>query len=95
MDKRTLGLNCSAITSQDEVLTVFEKVALGSQEICGLIIGPTCAHNYNPYDQEWNVTIPGNKPPVTPVTPPKVCTCIQVIFCTLPTVSTDQLEFVS
>ena len=65
-------MNCSSITSQDEVLTVFGKVALSSKEICGFIIGPTCAHDYNPYDQEWNVTIPGNKPPVTPVSPPKV-----------------------
>ena len=57
---------------QDEVLTVVERVALSPTEICGFILGSSCAHFYNPFKQEWNVTVPGNKPPVIPVPPPKV-----------------------
>lgn len=56
---------------KDEVLDVFDMVALSSREICGAIVGPSCATPYNPYDQEWNVSIPGNKPPITPTPPPK------------------------
>lgn len=61
---------------QTEVLTVFEMVGLSSKEICGFVIGETCASDYNPWQQNWNVTIPGGKPPVTPVNPPKVCQCL-------------------
>ena len=59
--------------AQNEVLTVFDMVALSAKELCGLILGKSCETDYNPWDQEWNVTIPGNKPPVKPVPPPKVC----------------------
>ena len=51
---------------------MFEKVALGKEEICGYIVGGSCASDYNPWEQNWNVTIPGGKPPVVPVNPPKV-----------------------
>ena len=57
---------------QDEVLTVVERVVLSPTEICGFVLGSSCAHFYNPFKQEWNVTVPGNKPPVVPVPPPKV-----------------------
>ena len=51
---------------------MFDMVALSAKELCGLILGKSCETDYNPWDQEWNVTIPGNKPPVKPVPPPKV-----------------------
>ena len=57
---------------QVEVLTVFEKVGLGKEEICGYVVGGSCASDYDPWEQKWNVTIPGGKPPVVPVNPPKV-----------------------
>lgn len=62
------------------MLTVFEMVGLSSKEVCGFVLGKTCASDYNPWQQNWNVTIPGGKPPVTPVNPPKVCQrklCVQ------------------
>ena len=59
---------------QDEVFTVFSKVALSPKEVCGILLGPPCGDSYNPWDQEWNISVPGNKPPVTPIPPPKVCT---------------------
>ena len=51
---------------------MFEMVALSSKEICGFVIGKTCTSDYNPWQQNWNVTIPGGKPPIIPVNPPKV-----------------------
>lgn len=69
---------------QVEVLTVFKKVGLGKKEICGYIVGGSCANDYNPWEQNWNVTIPGGKPPVVPVNPPKVrllCIICIIIYC--------------
>lgn len=56
---------------QTEVLTVTDKVFLSPSEVCGSLFGPTCAHRRDP-DEFWNVTVPGKKPPVKPVPPPKV-----------------------
>lgn len=54
---------------------MFEKVALSDKEICGFVVGGSCATDYDPWEQNWNVTIPGNKPPIIPVPPPKVGSC--------------------
>ena len=54
-----------------EVLTVTDKVFLSPSEVCGSLFGPTCAHRRDP-GEFWNITVPGNKPPVKPVPPPKV-----------------------
>lgn len=54
-----------------EVLTVTDKVFLNPSEVCGSLFGPTCAHRRDP-DEFWNITVPGKKPPVKPVPPPKV-----------------------
>ena len=59
---------------------MFDMVALSAKELCGLILGKSCETDYNPWDQEWNVTIPGNKPPVKPVPPPKVRSAKRVFF---------------
>ena len=45
--------------AQNEVLTVFDMVALSAKELCGLILGKSCETDYNPWDQEWNVTYLG------------------------------------
>ena len=57
---------------QVEVFTVLEKLALSPEEVCGIIIGDDCATAYNPFEM-WNVTFPKiPKPPVKPLTQPKV-----------------------
>lgn len=57
---------------QEEVLTVFDDYFLSSNEICGALLGPSCAKKPNP-DIFWNVTFPKTpKPPVRPIPPPKV-----------------------
>ena len=58
---------------------MFGKVALGAKEICGYVVGGSCATDYNPWQQNWNVTIPGGKPPVLPVPPPQVCSESNVV----------------
>ncbi len=60
------------ILLQEEVLTVFDQIALSDREICGYLLGPTCEDAYDPYHQNWNISIPGNKPPVVPIPDPKV-----------------------
>lgn len=65
---------CSTIIPlfSDEVLTVLDTVGLNPDEACAILIGPSCATGYNPYDQPWNITLPATpKPPVTPVPQPK------------------------
>lgn len=54
------------------MLTVFDQIALSDREICGYLLGPTCEDAYDPYHQNWNISIPGNKPPVVPIPDPKV-----------------------
>lgn len=54
-----------------EALTVTDKVLLSPSEVCGNMFGPTCAHKRDP-SEFWNITVPGKKPPVKPVPPPKV-----------------------
>ena len=64
---------CSSIVKlfRPEVLTVFDRVFLSSDEICGELIGPTCGHVKK--DVFWNVSLPNTpKPPVQPIKPPKV-----------------------
>jgi sphingomyelin phosphodiesterase len=58
---------CSGVISlfKDEVLTVFEKVGLGSDEACNIVVGDSCSKGYDPWHQKWSVPIPGDKPPVT------------------------------
>ena len=54
------------------MLTVFDQVGLSDREVCGYLLGPTCDDSYDPYHQDWNITIPGNKPAVSPIPDPKV-----------------------
>uniref|UniRef100_A0A1X7T6Y9 Sphingomyelin phosphodiesterase n=1 Tax=Amphimedon queenslandica TaxID=400682 RepID=A0A1X7T6Y9_AMPQE len=56
----------------DEVLYVFDHTALTTREICGTILNDKCGTIYDPFNQQWNVTIPGGKPPIKPYQPPKV-----------------------
>jgi len=66
---------CTEVVSEfkNEVLTVVDKVFLSPSEVCGSLLGPTCAHKRDP-SGFWNVTIPEKKPPVKPIPPPKVRT---------------------
>uniref|UniRef100_A0A1X7UA88 Saposin B-type domain-containing protein n=1 Tax=Amphimedon queenslandica TaxID=400682 RepID=A0A1X7UA88_AMPQE len=57
---------------KDEVLYVFDHTALSTREICGTILNNKCGTIYDPLNQQWNVTIPGGKPPIKPYQPPKV-----------------------
>ena len=64
---------CTDVISEfrNEVLTVVDKVFLSPSEVCGTLLGPSCAHKRDP-SEFWNVTVPGNKPPIKPIPPPKV-----------------------
>ncbi|XP_076456755.1 sphingomyelin phosphodiesterase-like [Babylonia areolata] len=54
-----------------EALTVFDRLVLSPQEVCGLAVGPECAHPYSPFNS-WNVSFPPKpKPPVKPRVLPK------------------------
>jgi hypothetical protein len=62
-----------------EVLTVFDEFFLSPDEVCGSLLGSSCAKRFNP-DIFWNVTIPKTpKPPVQPIPPPKVT--FKILFC--------------
>ena len=64
---------CSGIVPEfkNEVLTVFDEVGLEPQEICGLILGPSCGKVRDLYP-DWNITLPNvPKPPVQPIPLPK------------------------
>ncbi len=57
---------------QNEVLTVFDRIALSPDEVCGLLVGDACATTYDP-EHAWNVSLPDvPKPPVEPLKPPEV-----------------------
>ena len=64
---------CTEVISEfrNEVLTVTDKVFLSPTEVCGSLLGPTCAHKRDP-SEFWNITVPEKKPPVKPIPPPKV-----------------------
>lgn len=50
--------------TQDEFVTVVSKLALSPSEICGIILGDTCAHVYNPL-YNWTLPLtPVPKPPL-------------------------------
>ena len=67
-------------------------MALSPDEACGVLLGDSCSQDYDPFKQQWNILIPGGKPPVKPIPLPKVnipdrlavdfsvlvCTCIDV-----------------
>ncbi|KAL9981128.1 hypothetical protein ACROYT_G009792 [Oculina patagonica] len=63
---------CNEVITEfrNEVLTVADKVFLSPSEVCGSLLGPTCAHKRDP-DKFWNITLPEKKPPVKPIPPPK------------------------
>lgn len=67
---------CNRVVEEfkEEVLTIAYIVGLGRpKQACALLLGPSCEPLYNPWHQEWNVTIPSGKPPVSPIPDPKVC----------------------
>ena len=65
-------MSSDCFPSQEEVVSVFAKLVLSNDEVCGLVIGDTCGTPYNPLG-DWNITFPSTpKPPVVPPQPPKV-----------------------
>lgn len=72
---------CNEVITEfrNEVLTVTDKVFLSPLEVCGSLLGPTCAHKRDP-SEFWNMTLPGKKPPVKPIPPPKVSKSVQCNF---------------
>ncbi|XP_065178037.1 sphingomyelin phosphodiesterase-like [Sycon ciliatum] len=68
-DKRV----CDGITVEfrEEIIAVLLATALSADEICGLILGDSCADVPDFNSQNWTVPILNNtKPPYTPVKPP-------------------------
>lgn len=63
---------CVSVISEfkNEVLSVIDEVFLDPNEVCGTLLGQTCAHSRDP-SRFWNVTIPEKKPAVKPIPPPK------------------------
>ena len=51
-----------------------DRVALSPDEACGILLGDKCSQEYDPWKQQWNILIPGGKPPVKPIPFPKVST---------------------
>ncbi|KAI6652711.1 Sphingomyelin phosphodiesterase-like [Oopsacas minuta] len=50
---------------RDEVLTVAFTVGLNGDEVCGIILGPTCGIPYDPFNQTWSVKMLNTtKPPI-------------------------------
>ena len=63
------------------MLSVFDQVALGPNEVCGILLGPSCGDPYNPWNQTWTVKLPPTPmPPLVPVPPPKVYTYMHTSF---------------
>ena len=58
--------------TQDEVLSVAAQVGLSPREACSIVVGDSCEIPYDPWLQDWNITVPDDKPPVTPIPDPKV-----------------------
>ena len=66
---------------QDEVLIVFDQVALSPNEVCVILLGPSCGNPYSPWNQTWTVKLPPTpRPPVVPVPPPKVYTYMHTSY---------------
>lgn len=76
---------------KNEVLTVVDKVFLSPIQVCGNLLGPTCAHKRDP-SEFWNVTIPEKKPPIKPIPPPKVST-IKILLGNCRSSVTDRISF--
>ena len=52
---------------------------LSPDQVCGTLLGESCAKTYDP-DSDWNITFPAiPKPPVIPVNPPQVRGYVHVV----------------
>lgn len=56
---------------QDEVIYVFERIALSPEEVCGMVVGDVCAIPYNPW-HDWTVPLPNIPRPHVPAPEPDV-----------------------
>ena len=59
---------------------MFTTVALGPEEVCGILVGGDCGHPYDPWTVNWTVTFPDvPKPSPNPPDIPKAsCITVQV-----------------
>ena len=65
---------------KSEVLTVVDDVFVDPNEVCGKILGPSCAHYRDP-SAFWNVTLPKTpKPTNKPILPPKVSSRFCIMY---------------
>ncbi|XP_043197858.1 sphingomyelin phosphodiesterase-like isoform X2 [Amphibalanus amphitrite] len=53
----------------DEVIFVFQRIALSPDEVCGMVVGDVCATPFNPW-HEWTVPLPSIPKPYTPTPEP-------------------------
>jgi len=53
----------------DEVIYVFERIALSPDEVCGMVVGDVCAIPYNPW-HDWTVALPNIPKPHGPTPEP-------------------------
>uniref|UniRef100_A0A1W7R9I3 Sphingomyelin phosphodiesterase n=1 Tax=Hadrurus spadix TaxID=141984 RepID=A0A1W7R9I3_9SCOR len=64
---------CKGVTDsfRDEVVQVFSRIVLSPAEVCGLLLGKSCAKVYNPF-HNWTIPLPPlPKPPSRPLPQPK------------------------
>lgn len=47
-------------------------IALSPEEVCAGYLDQ-CGSDYNPFNQTWNISVPGNKPTYKPLPTPLVC----------------------
>ena len=60
---------------------MFTAIALGPEEICGILIGGGCGHPYDPQKQNWTVTLSDKpKPPPHNQSVPKVSQLV-IMLC--------------
>ena len=65
---------CNGITREfrDEVVGVLAAVVFSPEEICGYLLGDSCAHAHNPIAENWTIPLTSTpKPPYQPPAPPK------------------------
>ncbi len=51
---------------------MFRIAAYSPEKACAVYLGPSCGSSIDPFNQNWSIPIPGNKPPVMPVPLPEV-----------------------
>ena len=76
---------CTGISREykDMVVGVLSDVVLDPTEVCGFLLGNSCAHAHNPFDESWTIPLlntpkPPYAPPIDPVPGSPVSRFMQV-----------------